>query len=84
MTPAGKIFLCLVLSLATAIIIRILLGKKRDLWFERKVPKSFITMRTKLSMYVAIGTPKTVQGAAVACILLAAVTLERLAVCFFL
>ena len=84
MTPAGKIFLCLLLSLTTAMVIRALLGEKRDLWFERKVPKSFITLRTKLSMYVAIGTPKTFKGTLVTAFLLALVALECTAVCFFL
>lgn len=62
MSPVSKIALCFCIALITAFIARIALGKRHDLWFKRQIPKSIITLRSQISMYLAIGTPTCKQG----------------------
>ena len=53
MTPVAKILLCLALSLLTAFAVRLCLGDRHEKWFKRQIPKSVITLRTRLSMHLA-------------------------------
>lgn len=76
MSPAAKIILCFIAAIITAAIVRFMLGEKRELWFKRQIPKSVITLRTRLSVYIAIGSPKTWQGALVCISLLSVIALE--------
>ena len=84
MTPVAKILLCLALSLLTAFAVRLCLGDRHEKWFKRQIPKSVITLRTRLSMHLAIGTPVNRQGAAVSAALVAVILLECFLVCHFL
>ncbi|MDY6321635.1 MAG: hypothetical protein SPL30_01800 [Succinivibrio sp.] len=84
MSPRNKVFLALFAALATAAVVRALLGEKRDRWFKRQRPKSLVTLRSQISMYFAIGTPNCPQGYAVAALLMAAVAAESLFIAFFL
>ena len=84
MSPATKIIICFIAALTTAAILRLILGKKRELWFKRQIPKSVITLRTRLSMYIAIGSPKTWQGMVICLILLGIIALECYLICLYM
>ncbi len=62
MSPVIKILIAFLLCVATTIALRFLLGKKRDIYFRRSPPKSFITLRSQVSMHLALGYPVTKEG----------------------
>lgn len=76
MSPNIKIIICFIAALITAAIVRVLLGDKRQQWFKQQLPKSVITLRTKMSVYLAIGYPKTWQGMLICSCLLGVICLE--------
>ena len=51
MSPVIKILIAFLLCVATTIALRFLLGKKRDIYFRKSTPKSFITLSFRLSSY---------------------------------
>lgn len=71
-----KVVICFVLALLTAVAVRFMLGRYRDLWFKQSNPKSLITFRTPLATYIAIGYPICLQGYLVTAVLLLIIALE--------
>lgn len=71
-----KIAVCFAVALLTTVLVRIILRDKRDLWFKRSQPKFLLTMRGKLGDYLALGYPKTREGAVVLLLLTAVLLLE--------
>ncbi len=84
MDPQGKILLALSLALLTSAIFRAIVGKRRDSWFKRSLPKSLITVKGTFGDAFALGVPKTFQGLMVTCALLLMVGSEIAAVCYLL
>ncbi|MGN0909344.1 MAG: hypothetical protein ACI4NA_06955 [Succinivibrio sp.] len=80
MTPEGKTALCLALALATAALFRVLVGRRRQAWFRRFTPKSPVSAKGAFGDALALGTPRTLKGAAAACALALACALEAAAV----
>lgn len=60
-TPIA-IGICLISCLATCIIVRLILGEKRDLYFKRSTFKSVITIRGRLNDAISLGYPKNKTG----------------------
>lgn len=73
---APRVVLCFFVALTTTILLRFALGKYRDLWFRRSAQRRLITMRSAVSMYVALGYPVTRQGYIVTFVLLLVIALE--------
>ena len=84
MDPQGKILLALLLALLTAAIFRVIVGKRRDSWFKRSLPKSIITVKGTFGDAFALGVPKTFHGLMVTIALIFAVGSEIAAVCYLL
>ena len=80
MSPEGKIALCLALVFTTAAIFRALVGRRRDAWFRRILSKSPIAAKGAFGDALALGMPRTLKGAAVACALALSCALEAAAV----
>ena len=62
--------------------VRFALKEKRDLWFKRSPPRSFITLRTPIAMHFALGYPVKKQGYVVSICLLLAILCEILFVAY--
>ena len=77
---APRVVICFFLALGTTIALRFILGKNRDLWFRRSAQRQLITLRSAVSMYLALGYPVTKQGYIVTAILLLVIALEIFAV----
>ncbi len=71
-----KIAVCFIAALLTTLVVRIILRDKRDLWFKRTQPKFLLTIRGKLGDYLALGYPRTLEGALVLLLLTAVLMLE--------
>ncbi len=71
-----KIVICFVIALLTTIIVRFLVGKNRDKWFARSRSNFLLTMRGTLGEYLALGYPKSWQGALIFIALLIVLLLE--------
>lgn len=84
MSPEGKTALCLALVFATAAVFRALVGRRRDAWFRRILSKSPIAAKGAFGDALALGMPRTLKGAAVACALALSCALESAAVWFLL
>ncbi len=80
MASEGKIALCLALAFATAALFRALVGSRRDAWFRRVSLKSPIAAKGAFGDAMALGTPRTRKGAAVACALALMCAIEAAAV----
>lgn len=57
-----KIFICFMAALISTVILRFALGKRRDQWFTRSVPRSYLTIRGAFGYYLSLGYPVTWQG----------------------
>ncbi|MBO6259044.1 MAG: hypothetical protein J6M93_06910 [Succinivibrio sp.] len=73
---ADRVVLCFFLALGTTIALRFILGKNRELWFKRSAQRRLITMRSPVSMYLALGYPVTKQGYIVTALLILVIAME--------
>ena len=80
MSPVGKVLLAFFLAVATTVALRFALGARRDQWFRRDRPKSFVTLRSQVSMHLALGYPVTKEGFIVAILLVCVIVAEVAAV----
>ncbi len=74
-TP-DRIILCFAVALVTVMAVRFALGRYHDVWFKRSIPKSLVTLRTKLQCWLALGYPVCREGYIVTGALLFAIALE--------
>lgn len=77
MALSTKIILCFVAALLTTIVVRFILGDRRDLWFKR-TSSTIFNQRGMVGQYLSLGYPITKQGLLVWLGLLAAIVLECL------
>ncbi len=71
-----RVLICFAFAFLTTFIVRFALGPYRDLWFRRSPRKSFVTIRSDLSMHMALGYPVCIQGYIVTALLLTAIFIE--------
>ena len=71
-----RVLICFAFAFLTTFIVRFALGQYRDLWFRRSPRKSFVTIRSDLSMHMALGYPICLQGYIVTTLLLLAIFIE--------